>query len=183
VNAPRFTRRAALGLAAAGGAAYALRRGLYAERADAAGFLRRIVAFRVPYARVEAASFERFVHDYLQHDGWRLRRVLARMRAPTLYGRPRLHGLAAGPTVGGALLLAERHVVTALLLASGFFDGGTAAPGRTLAYGSWRPPCASPFARPWGPSAAPGLSRRGTSRARGAANETQADDGVAPRPA
>lgn len=147
---PRWSRRAAIGLVVAAGAAGgagAWRSARRAGRADAEGFLRSIVAFRAGYAPVEVEQLDRFVADYLRHDAWRITAIVAQMRAPELYGRPRLHGLAAGAHASAGLALLERHVVTALLMSSGFFEGGLPVAGRRLSYRGLRAPCANPFAR------------------------------------
>jgi hypothetical protein len=147
VSVTRWTRRSAIGVAVLGTAGLAVQRGRRVGRADEAGFLAKVLAYRAPYARLEALQRDRFVADYLQHERSRVRATLAALRAPVLYGRPGLDGLAAGAAGRPALAAFERHAVTAMLLSCGFFDDAPAGAGGSLVYRGWSPACANPFAR------------------------------------
>jgi hypothetical protein len=101
-----------------------------------------ILARRAPYLALDAAVQERFAQDFLRHDGWRLQQAIDRLRWPALYGTRWLAWVNSSAGLA-ALERAERHVVTAALLSTGYFSGAPAA-GRYL---GWPGGCINPFAR------------------------------------
>lgn len=104
----------------------------------------RILARRAPYARLDAATVERLATDFMASTGGTVWSALRRLRYARVYGSW-AERWVVGARGAAAVERAERAVVTAALLSTGFFDAQPYGSG-PLVYRGWPLACGSPFA-------------------------------------
>ena len=136
-----WTRRAVVGSGVL--AFLALLGWQYRVRDRLSSLVRRIVARRASTVRMAPGELDRFVDAYVRSDGWRLDALRDRLPLDRFYGLPFYQRLIPEDTAQ-ELELAERLVVTALLLSTDYFSSGGEAGARFV---SWPRKCANPFVR------------------------------------
>lgn len=148
----RWSRRAVLAALAVGGGTLVVGgaglwswwRGRRPGPPDTHLLIGHILARRAPYARLDAATVERLATDFMASTGGTVWSALRRLRYARVYGTW-AERWVVGSRGAAAIERAERAVVTAALLSTGFFDAQPYGSG-SLVYRGWPLVCGSPFA-------------------------------------
>lgn len=127
-----------------GGGLLAWRRGRRAAAPRTHVLIGRILERRAAYARLDAATVEQLATDFMAHTGGTVWRAMRHLRYPEIYGTW-AERWVAGTRGAAAIEQAERAVITAALLSTGFFDTTPYGSG-PLAYRGWPLICGNPFA-------------------------------------